>query len=46
MAGCFGVERHGYGGGLALLWNFSVAIHIQSYSNHHIDADVLHDDGM
>ena len=43
MCGCFGVDRHGYGGGLALLWNSSVNLHIQSYSHHHIDADVLHD---
>ena len=46
MCGCFGVKRHGYGGGLALLWNSSVALHIQSYSNHHIDVNVLHEDGM
>jgi hypothetical protein len=46
MRGCFGVERYGYGGGLALLWNSNVAIHIQSYSNHHIDADVIHEDGL
>jgi hypothetical protein len=46
MCGCFSVEHHGYGGGLTLLWNSSVAFHIQSYSNHHIDADVLHEDGM
>ena len=46
MCGCFGVERHGYGGGLALLWNSSIALHIQSYSNHHIDANVLHENGM
>uniref|UniRef100_A0A2N9H346 DUF4283 domain-containing protein n=1 Tax=Fagus sylvatica TaxID=28930 RepID=A0A2N9H346_FAGSY len=43
MCGCFGVDRHGYGGGLALLWNSSVDLHIQSYSHHHIDVDVLHD---
>ena len=46
MQGCFGVERYGYGGGLALLWNSSVVVHIQSYSNHHIDADVIHEDGL
>ena len=26
MRGCFSVERYGYGGGLALLWNSNVAI--------------------
>ena len=41
MRGCFGVERHGLGGGLALLWNSSIAVHIQSFSNHHIDVDVI-----
>jgi hypothetical protein len=28
MHGCFGVERHGYGGGLALLWSAPLALHI------------------
>uniref|UniRef100_A0A2N9F3X0 Reverse transcriptase domain-containing protein n=1 Tax=Fagus sylvatica TaxID=28930 RepID=A0A2N9F3X0_FAGSY len=37
--------RHGYGGGLALLWDSSVTVHIQSYSNYHIDAKVFQDDG-
>ena len=46
MQGCFGVDRHGYGGGLALLWDSSVSIHIQSYSNYHIDAKVFHEDGQ
>uniref|UniRef100_A0A2N9ENE1 Endonuclease/exonuclease/phosphatase domain-containing protein n=1 Tax=Fagus sylvatica TaxID=28930 RepID=A0A2N9ENE1_FAGSY len=26
MQGCFGVDRHGYGGGLALLWDSSVTV--------------------
>ncbi len=38
MKGCFGVERDGYGGGLALLWDDSVDVHVQSYSKHHIDS--------
>jgi hypothetical protein len=46
MRGCFGVDRHGYGGGLALLWSSSAAVHIKSYSNHHIDADVVEDGGL
>uniref|UniRef100_A0A2N9G1X1 DUF4283 domain-containing protein n=1 Tax=Fagus sylvatica TaxID=28930 RepID=A0A2N9G1X1_FAGSY len=46
MSGCFGVDRHGYGGGLALLWNSTFAVHIQSYSHHHIDADVVYEDGL
>jgi hypothetical protein len=46
MCGCFGVNRHGFGGGLALLWRSSVSVHVQSYSNHHIDADVVVEDGL
>jgi hypothetical protein len=46
MSGCFGVDRHGLGGGLALLWNSSIAVHIQSYSHHHFDADVVHENGL
>ena len=44
MFGCFGVDRHGLGGGLALLWNSSIVVHIQSH--HHIDADMVHEDGL
>ena len=46
MRGCLGVDRHGFGGGLALLWSSSIDIHIQSFSNHHIDADVIQEDGL
>ena len=46
MSGYFGVDRHGLGGGLALLWNSSIAVHIQSYSHHHIDANVVHENGL
>ena len=46
MKGCLGVERHGLGGGLALLWDSSVDVHIQSYSDHHINADVFQSDGI
>ncbi len=46
MSSCLGVDRHGHGGGLALLWNSSIAVHIQSYSHHHIDADVVLEDGL
>jgi hypothetical protein len=31
---------------LALLWDSSVTVHIQSYSNYHIDAKVFQDDGV
>ena len=37
MKGCFGVDRERFGGGLALLWDDSVDIQIQSFSKHHID---------
>jgi hypothetical protein len=37
MKGYFGVDRERFGGGLALLWDDSVDIQIQSYSKHHID---------
>ena len=40
MNGCFGVERHGHGGGLALLWDASLVVQIKSYSTYHIDAEV------
>uniref|UniRef100_A0A2N9HU49 CCHC-type domain-containing protein n=1 Tax=Fagus sylvatica TaxID=28930 RepID=A0A2N9HU49_FAGSY len=46
MKGCLGVERHGLGGGLALLWDSSVDVHIQSYSDHHINAEVFQLDGI
>uniref|UniRef100_A0A2N9FI47 CCHC-type domain-containing protein n=1 Tax=Fagus sylvatica TaxID=28930 RepID=A0A2N9FI47_FAGSY len=46
MCGCFGVDRHGFGGGLALLWRSSVSVHIQSYSIFHIDADVVMEDEL
>lgn len=46
MAGCFGVDRHGYGGGLALLWDASASLSIKSYSNFHIDAEVLDEEGL
>ena len=45
MHGCLGVNRHGFGGGLALLWAANVVVHVQSYSTFHIDAHVVQDDG-
>uniref|UniRef100_A0A2N9G5C3 CCHC-type domain-containing protein n=1 Tax=Fagus sylvatica TaxID=28930 RepID=A0A2N9G5C3_FAGSY len=39
-------RRRGLGGGLALLWRSSVAVHVQSFSNNHIDADVVMEDGL
>lgn len=46
MRGCFGVGRRRYGGGLALLWDASLTLHVQSYSQYHIDAHVFQDDGL
>jgi hypothetical protein len=46
LTGCLGVDRHGFGGGLALLWNSSTVVHIQSFSQNHIDADVVFEDGL
>jgi hypothetical protein len=46
MTGCFGVDRHGYGGGLALLWDASASLSFKSYSNFHIDAEVLDEEGL
>jgi hypothetical protein len=45
MRGCFGVNRKRFGGGLALFWDDSVTLHIQSYSLFHIDAHVIQGDG-
>jgi hypothetical protein len=41
MRGCFGVEGHGQGGGLALLWDATMNVSVQSYSAYHIDAKVI-----
>uniref|UniRef100_A0A2N9H5H6 CCHC-type domain-containing protein n=1 Tax=Fagus sylvatica TaxID=28930 RepID=A0A2N9H5H6_FAGSY len=48
MRACLGVERNGIGtgGGLALLWDSTLQINIQSYSPHHIDADVVQPGGL
>ena len=46
MGSCFGVERHGYGGGLALIWDSSLIVHIRSFSDMHINADVQQSDGL
>uniref|UniRef100_A0A2N9FK76 Reverse transcriptase domain-containing protein n=1 Tax=Fagus sylvatica TaxID=28930 RepID=A0A2N9FK76_FAGSY len=45
MRGCFGVNRKRFGGGLALFWDDSVTLHIQSYSLFHIDTHVIQGDG-
>lgn len=42
MDGCFGVERIGMSGGLALLWKQLVSLSITSYSTGHIDSTVTH----
>ncbi|KAL0305016.1 UNVERIFIED_CONTAM: hypothetical protein Scaly_2999800 [Sesamum calycinum] len=39
----FGVPSKGKSGGLALLWDKSVSVQLQSFSDHHIDATVLCD---
>ena len=46
MCGCLGVDRHGQGGGLALLWDSSVTVNIDSYSDSHINAEVIQVDGI
>ena len=46
MAGCLGVDRHGLGGGLALLWSSAITVYIKNFSHHHIDADVVFEDGL
>ena len=46
MQGCMGVERSGQGGGLALFWDSSVKVHVQSYSDYHINAEVIQIDGL
>uniref|UniRef100_A0A2N9FFZ0 Uncharacterized protein n=1 Tax=Fagus sylvatica TaxID=28930 RepID=A0A2N9FFZ0_FAGSY len=40
------VNRHGFGGGLALLWASSVVVNLQSYSTFHIDVHVVQADGF
>ena len=46
LSGCLGVDRHGLGGGLALLWSSSTVVNIQSFSQNHIDADVASEGGL
>ena len=46
MRGCFGVDRKRLGGGLALFWDDSVTVHVQSYSLFHIDVSVFQDEGV
>ena len=46
LTGCLGVDRHGLGGGLALLWSSSAVVNIQSFSQNHIDADVVSEGGL
>ncbi|XVF61055.1 hypothetical protein PTKIN_Ptkin08bG0098200 [Pterospermum kingtungense] len=41
FASCLAVPAVGRSGGLALLWQPNVEVHIQSYSNFHIDANVF-----
>lgn len=41
----FAVNRNGKGGGLAMLWNDSVNVNINSFSSHHIDANVQSEEG-
>lgn len=42
---CFVVDRNGLSGGLALLWMDDVDLNIVSYSRHHIDCNVIMQDG-
>ena len=41
---CFAVDRIGFGGGLALLWNSNLDVSLQSFSVGHIDAYIKCDD--
>ncbi|XP_071722765.1 uncharacterized protein [Rutidosis leptorrhynchoides] len=43
MSGCFGVDRDGLSGGLALFWTDEVSISLLSFSKHHIDVIVDND---
>ncbi|CAM8950756.1 unnamed protein product [Rhodiola kirilowii] len=38
---CFSVDRRGLAGGLALLWTEEVTLSILSYSQWHVDAEVM-----
>ena len=46
MRCCFGVDRKRLGGGLALFWDDSVTVHVQSYFLFHIDVSVFQDEGV
>ena len=46
MRGALGVQRLGYGGGLALLWSQDTDLSIKSYSLSHIDAVVKLSDSV
>jgi hypothetical protein len=46
MHGCFGVDRRHFGRGLALLWDSSITLHMQSYSRSHINGYVIQSDGL
>uniref|UniRef100_A0A2N9G189 CCHC-type domain-containing protein n=1 Tax=Fagus sylvatica TaxID=28930 RepID=A0A2N9G189_FAGSY len=39
-------SKKGYGGGLALLWDSSLSIHVRSFSSHHFDAEVFLSNGL
>lgn len=43
---CFSVGCSGYSGGLALLWNSDINISLLSYTKHHIDVLILHNDNL
>ncbi|GLU22891.1 hypothetical protein SLE2022_389310 [Rubroshorea leprosula] len=38
---CFTVERNGRNGGLAMMWDQQLQLHLQSYSANHIDMEVV-----
>ncbi len=40
------MARNGYGGGLAILWDSCVSLNIRNFLQHHIDADVIQQNGI
>ena len=42
---CFVVSSNGKGGGLALLWNLGTKVQIKSFNKHHIDAEIVMENG-
>lgn len=43
---CFVVECRGKSGGIGLLWNSATSVSVKSYTDHHIDAEVVSEDSQ